>query len=97
MIDCLGFWIDDKGIHIDLSKADLIKNWRTPHNYNDVQKFNGMRQYLTQFLPYVTDYMAPLTGMCRNNQEFLWVDYQETCRLPEAQRSRGQGHSHKAD
>ena len=79
MIDCLGFWIDDKGIHIDLSKVDLIKNWRTPRNYNNVQKFNGVIQYLAQFLPYVTDYTAPLTSMCRNNQEFLWVDYHETC------------------
>ena len=78
-LDCLGFIIDDTGIHIDPSKADLIKNWRTPRSYHDVQKFNGVIQYLAQFIPNVTDYSAPLTSMCSNKREFMWTDYHETC------------------
>jgi hypothetical protein len=77
--DCLGFIVDDQGIHMDPAKVDLIKNWRTPRSYHDIQKFNGVIQYLAQFLPRVTDYTAPLTSMCSNNREFVWTDYSEAC------------------
>jgi hypothetical protein len=38
-MDCLGFFIDDEGIHLDPSKIDKIASWRIPRNYHDVQKF----------------------------------------------------------
>ena len=78
-MDCLGFIIDDKGIHIDPSKIDKITSWRTPRSYHDVQKFNGVIQYISQFLPNVTDLTSPLTGMCSNNREFVWMDFQDEC------------------
>ena len=65
--DCLGFIVDDEGIHMDPAKVDVIKGWRTPRSYHDVQRFNGVIQYLAQFLPLITDYTAPLTSMCSNN------------------------------
>jgi len=77
--DCLGFIITDKGIHVDLSKVDKISQWRRPRNFNDVQKFNGVIQYLSQFLKDVTVYTAPLTSMCSNGKEFAWGDLQEKC------------------
>ena len=77
--DCLGFIVTDEGIHVDLSKADKISQWRRPRNFNDVQKFNGVIQYLSQFLKDVTVYTAPLTSMCSNRKEFAWGDLQEKC------------------
>jgi hypothetical protein len=77
--DCLGFIVTDKGIHVDLSKIDKIIQWRHPRNFNDVQKFNGMIQYLSQFLKDVTVYTAPLMSMCSNGKEFVWGDLQEKC------------------
>ena len=78
-MDCLGFIVTDQGIQVDASKADKIAQWRTPRNYNDVQQFNGMIQYLSQFLKDVTVYTAPLTSMCKNGKEFVWSDLQERC------------------
>ncbi len=72
-MDCLGFIVDDKGIHIDPSKIDKIVQWRTPQNYQDILHFNRVIQYLTQYIPKVTEYTAPLTGMCSNNREFIWM------------------------
>ena len=69
----------NEGIHVDHSKADKILHWRRPRNFNDVQKFNGMIQYLSQFLKDVTVYTAPLTSMCSNGKEFVWGDLQEKC------------------
>ncbi len=36
-VNCLGHIIDDEGIHPDTDKLSCIWEWRTPHNYNDVQ------------------------------------------------------------
>jgi hypothetical protein len=78
-MDCLGFYIDDKGVHIDPSKIDKITGWRMPRSYHDVQTFNGVIQYIAQFLPNVTDFTAPLTGMCSNNREFVWTEFHDEC------------------
>jgi hypothetical protein len=45
-MDCLGFFIDNEGIHLDPSKIDKITSWRMPRSYHDVQKFVGMIQYI---------------------------------------------------
>ena len=78
-MDCLGFFIDDEGIHLDPSKIDKITEWRMPRNYHDIQKFTGIIQYIAQFLPNVTDFTSPLTGMCSNNWEFIWTAFQDEC------------------
>jgi hypothetical protein len=78
-MDCLGFYMTDEGIHVDHSKVDKILQWRRPRNFNDVQKFNGMVQYLSQFLKDFTVYTVPLTSMCSNGKEFIWGDLQEKC------------------
>ena len=78
-MDCLGFIIDDKGIHIDPSKIDKILEWRMPCSYHDVQKFNGVIQYISQFLPNVTKLMSWLTRMCSNHRDFVWTGFQDNC------------------
>ena len=41
-IDCLGHVLYDKGIHAEPDKMLHIQEWRTPQNYNEVQKFLGL-------------------------------------------------------
>ena len=53
-IECLGHIIADKGIHPDVDKLSQIREWRTPQNYNDVQQFVGLVNYIGNFLPNVT-------------------------------------------
>jgi hypothetical protein len=78
-MDCLGFFINDEGIHLDPSKIDKIMSWRMPRSYHDIQKFISMIQYIAQFLPNVTDFTSPLTGMCSNNRDFVWTGFQDDC------------------
>ena len=40
--------MDDKGIHAESDKMQHILEWRTPQNYNEVQKFLGLVEYLGQ-------------------------------------------------
>jgi hypothetical protein len=80
-MDCLGFIITDEGIHVDTSKVDKIIQWRTPWNLKDIQKFNGMIQYLSQFLKDVTVFTSPLSSICSSSQEFNWTELHEKCFL----------------
>ena len=52
-VDCLGHIIDQQGIHVDTDKVAHIREWRTPWNYNDIQRFVGLVNYIGTFL--VTD------------------------------------------
>ena len=78
-MECLGFYIDDNGIHMDPVKMEKIRDWRMPQSYQDVLRFNGVAQYLAQFLPRAVDYTALLTGMCSNNCDFIWTNLQDKC------------------
>jgi hypothetical protein len=78
-MECLGFFIDDEGIHMDPVKMEKIWDWRMPCSFQDVLRFNGVIQYLSQFLPRSMDYTALLTGMCSNNCDFVWTDLQDEC------------------
>jgi len=65
-VDCLGHMIDHRGLHVDADKMSQIRNWRQPRNYNDIQKFVGLIQYLAHFLPDVLSYTGPLPAMSKN-------------------------------
>jgi len=56
-----------------------IRNWRQPRNYNDVQKFVGLVQYLAHFLPDVSSYTGPLSAMSKNGQLFAWRPLHDKC------------------
>jgi hypothetical protein len=68
--ECLGHIIDDNGIHPDVDKLQRIRDWRTPRNYLDIQRFVGLVNYVANFLPDVTAYMAPLQAMTQNGTSF---------------------------
>ena len=71
-VNCLGHVINKKGLHADSDKLSRIQEWRTPHNYNNVQKFLKLIQYLLQFLPDIIAYTGLLSLMVKNGQPFYW-------------------------
>jgi len=71
-VDCLGHMINNWGLHADADKMTRIRNWQQPRNYNDVQKFVGLIQYLAHFLPDISSYTGPLSAMSKNGQLFTW-------------------------
>lgn len=78
-MDCLGHVIDEKGLHADADKMSKIRDWRSPRNYHDVQRFLGMIQYLAQFLPGVAVLTDPLSSMVKNGNAFDWRPVHEIC------------------
>jgi hypothetical protein len=77
-MDCLGHLIDDRGLHADSDKMKSIRKWPRPRDYNDVQKFLGMINYLSQFLPNVSAYTSPLSGMSKM-KVWTWGPLHEKC------------------
>jgi len=78
-MDCLGHTIDERGIHPDTDKLGRIRDWRTPRNYNDVQQFISLVNYVANFLPNISMYTAPLQGMTQNGAPFLWKPMHQRC------------------
>lgn len=71
--------IDDKGLHADADKMAKIHDWNRLHNYNNVQRFLGLVQYLAHFLPDLAGYMGPLAAMTKNGTLFYWRPLYEMC------------------
>ena len=78
-MECLGHVIDDNGIHPDVDKLQRIRDWRTPRNYHDIQRFVGLVNYVANFLPDITTYTAPLQSMTRNGTPFFWRPIHNRC------------------
>ena len=78
-VDCLSHVIDDKKIQAESDKMLCIWEWRTPQNYNKVQKFLGLIQYLAQFMPDVMAYITPLSSSVPNNWAFQWTPLLDKC------------------
>ena len=74
--DCLGHVIDDNCIHTELDKMWQIREWR---NYNEVQKFLGLVQYLALYMPDIMAYTTPLSGLAQNNWTFRWTPLLDKC------------------
>jgi hypothetical protein len=78
-MECLGHVIDEKGLHADLDKMARVRDWQTPKSYKEVERFLGLVQYLQNFMPDVSSYTAPLSGMCANGRPFVWRDFHQKC------------------
>ncbi len=78
-MDCLGCLIDEQGLHADSDKMTVVRNWRTPRNYHDVQRFLGLINYLAPWIPNLAAYTTPLSGMCAKNRPFIWRAWHQSC------------------
>jgi hypothetical protein len=78
-VECLGHMIDEHGLHADSDKMARIREWKTPRNYHEVQRFLGLVQYLAHFLPDISAFTSPLSAMTKNGQAFLWRPLHDHC------------------
>ena len=56
-----------------------IREWRIPQNYNKVQKFLGLVQYLALYMPDIMAYTTLLSGSAQNNWTFQWTPLLDRC------------------
>ena len=57
-LEILGHIIDDNGIHPMPEKIYKISDWTTPKNRKELERFNGIVNYVSQFLPHIATIAA---------------------------------------
>ena len=60
-----------KGLKLDPHKISVIQQWPTPTNVKELQSFLGSVNYLTKFIPYLSDHRQPLQELLKSNSEFV--------------------------
>jgi len=57
-LDILGHMIDNYGIHPASEKIWTIMDWTRPESQKELQRFNGMVDYISQFIPHIATITA---------------------------------------
>jgi RNase H-like domain found in reverse transcriptase/Reverse transcriptase (RNA-dependent DNA polymerase)/Integrase zinc binding domain len=78
-MECLGHRIDEQGLHADEDKFKRIREWKSPTTYKGVQQFLGLVNYVADFLPEISAWTTPLSGITRNKRSFHWSPLHEKC------------------
>ncbi|KAI3814120.1 hypothetical protein L1987_18867 [Smallanthus sonchifolius] len=74
----LGHVINKKGIHVDPSKIEAIKNWEAPRTPTEVRQFLGLAGYYRRFIENFSKIALPLTTLTQKDKKFDWTDKQES-------------------
>ena len=68
----VGHEMTEKGLKVDSSKVRAVVSMATPHNVAAVRRLMGMANYVSRFLPGLSDVMEPLRRLTRNDVEWWW-------------------------
>jgi len=68
--------IEDNDIHPAPEEIRTIMDWTRPESQKELPRFNGMVNYISQFIPHIATSTAPLTELS-GNAEWLWTDLQQ--------------------
>ncbi|GJX02510.1 reverse transcriptase domain-containing protein [Tanacetum coccineum] len=69
----LGHVVNQDGIHVDPSKIEAIKNWKTPTTPSEIRSFLGLAGYYRRFIASFSKIAKPLTSLTQENQKYIWV------------------------
>lgn len=58
-VECLGHIVKPGSIYPMQDKLHEIKDWHTPQNLHDVQRFLGLVNYLRRHLPNLAKFSTP--------------------------------------
>jgi len=75
-LEILDHMIDENGLHPAPEKVRSIMDWTRPKNQKELQHFNGIVNYISQFLPHAATITALLTEL-PGNAEWQWTDLQD--------------------
>ncbi len=73
-ISFLGHIVSAKGIKVDLSKIEVVLNWRPPKNITEIHSFLGLAGYYRRFVKGFSMLASPLTKLLRKDVKFQWMD-----------------------
>ncbi|KAI3783361.1 hypothetical protein L1987_42440 [Smallanthus sonchifolius] len=77
-VQFLGHVVNEKGIHVDPSKIEAIKNWAAPTTPTEVRLFMGLAGYYRRFIEGFSKITQPLTALNQKGKAYNWSDNQES-------------------
>ena len=69
----LGHIVTDTGLKVDPSKVAAILEMRPPSNKDDVHRLRGMVNYLSRYLPRLSEVMQPINDLTRKDVAWTWT------------------------
>lgn len=72
----LGFVVSSRGVEVDESKINAIKNWPTPKTIGEVRSFYGLVSFYRHFVKGFSTIATPLTEVIKKDRPFKWGDEQ---------------------
>ena len=70
----LGHVISERGIEVDLEKIRAILDMLAPWTEIEIRGFLGSLQYISRFIPKLTDICETIFRFLRKNQPTVWND-----------------------
>ena len=74
----MGMIVSKEGMAADPAKAEAINNMPCPTDKKGVQRFVGTCQYLSRFVPNMSESLRPLQELTKNDVKFIWSRVHET-------------------
>ena len=71
-VSFIGHIATSEGLQADPAKVEAIRNMPAPTDKAGVQRLLGLVQYLSKFLPNLTDVIKPLRELTQNDVEWHW-------------------------
>jgi hypothetical protein len=71
-IEFLGHVVSSKGLEVGASKVEKILNWPAPRNVPEVRAFNGLVNYIGEFIPGLAEQSSVLSNLTKKGVEFAW-------------------------
>ncbi|XP_073121752.1 uncharacterized protein [Henckelia pumila] len=73
-ISFLGHIVSAKGIEVDSSKVEAVRNWVAPKNSTEIRNFLGLAGYYKRFIQDFSKIALPLTPLTRKGVKFVWSE-----------------------
>lgn len=76
-VSFIGHVATDTGLRVDPAKVKAIVEMPAPTDKTGVQRLLGLAQYLSKFLPHLSDLTKPLRELTQKEIEWCWGETQE--------------------
>ena len=78
-IKYIGHTLSEEGLKPDLEKVEAITNMPEPEDKAGLQRFMGMLQYVSKFIPNLSTESAPLRQLLEKNVIWNWNETHKSC------------------
>ncbi|GJZ64726.1 putative reverse transcriptase domain-containing protein, partial [Tanacetum coccineum] len=69
--------VNRDGIHVDPSKVESVKNWKTPESSTEIRLFLGLAGYYRRFIKNFSKIAKPFTLLTQKNKTYVWGNEQD--------------------